>query len=285
MISDDVPVSIIVPTYNEERNLNACLQSVSWAREIFVVDSFSQDCTEDIAKAHGTRFFQHTFANYAAQKNWALDNLDISQEWVLILDADERVSRELAVEIANVTQTNDPDCPMAHHMNRRFIFMGRWIRHCGWYPSWSVRLFRRGKARYEERPVHEHMVIEGSAGYLEHDLIHEDKRGLTAWLARHNKYSSMEAQARWQAKQHPGSTGLRSRWHGSPIERKRAIREQIWPWMPSKPLLWFLYLYLLRLGFLDGWQGLTFCLLQGIQEFHVGLKLRELRGNEQDHLS
>ena len=271
-----VPVSILIPTYNEERNLTACLESVVWACEVIVVDSYSQDGTENIAIGHGAQFIQHPFENYAAQKNWALDSLEFSQEWVLIMDADERVSPELAVEIAGVVERDQSSRPVGYYINRRFIFMGRWIRHCGWYPSWNLRLFRRGEARYEERPVHEHMVVQGPTGYLQHHLVHEDRRGLTAWLARHNEYSTMEAQARWRAQQYPSSTGLRPQWRGSPVERKRAIREYMWPWLPAKPLLWFLYLYL-RLGFLDGWQGFAFCLLQGMQEFHVGLKLRELR--------
>lgn len=276
MSLDQIPVTVLIPTYNEERNLAACLQSVSWAKEIFVVDSYSNDNTENIAKANGAEFFQHPFENYAAQKNWALDNLAISQKWVLILDADERVSDDLALEIGSVLRENRPNGPVGYYINRRFIFMGRWIRHCGWYPSWNVRLFRDGRALYEERPVHEHMLVDGTVDYMKHDLIHDDQRGITAWLERHNQYSTWEAETRLRVQKEQFSNGLQSHWRGSPVERKRAIREHLWPRLPAKPIWWFCYLYLLRGGFLDGWQGFTFCVLQAVQEFHVGLKMREI---------
>lgn len=282
MLPKTVPVSILVPTYNEESNLDECLQSVAWAHEVFVVDSYSQDHTELIARAHGAQFTQHSFENYAAQKNWALDSLPISQPWVMIIDADERVTPSLSSEIAAVAQLNDEEGPVGYYINRRFIFMGHWMQHAGWYPSWNLRLFQTGKARYEDRPVHEHMVVDGPVGYLKHDLIHDDGRGIGAWLARHNEYSTMEAKARWHARQFPDSTGLPSQWRGNPVQRKRAVREHIWPRLPAKPLLLFLYLYFVRLGILDGRQGLVFCYLQAVQEFHVGLKLREISSRVPD---
>ena len=131
MDTKSVPVSILIPTYNEACNLATCLKSVAWACEVLVVDSYSQDGTPDIVIDHGAQFFQHTFENYAAQKNWALDNLPISQQWVLIVDADERVPPDLAAEIAAVAQRNESEDPVGYYINRRVIFMGRWIRYCG----------------------------------------------------------------------------------------------------------------------------------------------------------
>ena len=273
-MSARAPVAVLVPTLNEEKNLPACLHSVRWAAEIFVVDSCSTDSTREIAAAAKANFVEHAFENYAAQKNWALQTLPISQPWILILDADERVSPDLAREIAAVVAAPNP-CD-GYYINRRFMFMGRWLRHCGWYPSWNLRLFRRGHAHYEQRPVHEHMVVQGSVGYLQNDLIHADERGLAAWLQRHNHYSTLEAQAR-AAAQTSIKTGLEPGWLGSPVQRKRVIKELIWPHLPAKPLLWFVYMYILRAGFLDGRQGFSFCVLQAMQEHHIGLKLRELR--------
>ncbi len=266
-----IPLSILIPTLNEEANLPACLQSCAFADQVVVVDSLSSDGTRAIAEKHGAQLFEHRFENYSAQKNWALDTLPWRNGWIFILDADERFSPELADEVGR--RISDPGEHVAFQVNRRFIFLGRWIKHCGWYPSWNLRLFRRGKARYDGRPVHEHMIADGPVGFLDHDLIHEDQKGISAWLDRHNRYSTAEATARlW-----PRTTPLSLSAVKDPILVKRLIRERVWPWVPAKPVAFFAYMYFLRLGILDGWPGLAFSLLQAQQEFHVGLKVRERR--------
>lgn len=271
-------LSVLVPTLNEELNLAACLESVAWADEIFVVDSFSTDATLEIARRYTDRVYQHAFVNYSLQKNWALDTLPFAHEWVLILDADERVTPELRQEIQQTLAR--PDACDGYYLNRRFYFLGRWIRHCGWYPSWNLRLFKHALGRYDQREVHEHLVLRGRVGYLKHDLIHEDRRPLEAFLARHNRYSSLEAKARLKAERNRQATALRASPFGGPVERKRWLRERVWPRLPLKPALLFLYMYLVRAGFLDGPEGLAFCLFHAFQEFTVGLKLRELRARE-----
>ena len=386
------PVSVLVPTMDEELNLPECLDSIAWADEVFVVDSFSQDRTVEIARARGAHAVQHPFETYARQKNWALDTVPLRHEWVLILDADERVTPELRAEIKSLL-AGGPACA-GFYVNRRLIFLGRWIRHAGWYPSWNLRLFQHRLGRYEDRPVHEHVVLEGRVGYLRHDLLHLDRRPLEAFIARHNRYSTLEAEARFATEwaRHPppppqhreatvtrashaashgrhtvgfssqtashGSTSVTRASHGpaesvtraadrqaesvtraadaqaesitrtaggqaesligaargeaesveraaygharsaaraslgeaqtvarslasalfgAPVERKRFVRERIWPRVPAKPLALFLYMYLLRRGFLDGRAGLVFCVFHAFQEFMVGLKLEELR--------
>ena len=269
-----LPLSVLVPTLDEELNLPDCLQSVAWADEVFVVDSLSRDRTVEIARAHGAHVVQHAFEGYSRQKNWALGTLPFRHDWVLILDADERVTPELRAEIEVVLRA--PGCA-GYYLNRRFIFLDTWIRHAGWYPSWSLRLFRHRLGRYDDREVHEHLVLDGPAGYLRHDLLHHDRRGLEAFVARHNRYSTLEALARFKAgRGAPDRARLPTRWLGSPVERKRFLRERVWPRVPAKPLALFVYMYLIRRGFLDGRAGLALCVFHAFQEFMVGLKLAEL---------
>jgi len=272
-----LPLSVLVPTLDEELNLPDCLDSLQWADEVFVVDSFSKDRTLEIARARGAHVVQHAFESYSRQKNWALDNLPFRNEWVLIVDADERVTPELRCEVEQVLASNTAAFE-GYYVNRRFIFLGTWVRHAGWYPSWNLRLFRHRLGRYDDREVHEHIVLNGGVGYLRNDLLHFDKRGLEAYIARHNHYSTLEAAARLKAER---NTADRARLPvsllASPVQRKRFVRERIWPSVPFKPLALFVYMYVLRRGFLDGRAGLALCVFHAFQEFMVGLKLAELR--------
>ncbi|MGD0075876.1 MAG: glycosyltransferase family 2 protein [Candidatus Binataceae bacterium] len=266
-------ITALIPTCNEEINLHDCLASLrGWVDEIFVVDSFSTDRTCEIARAAGARVVQHEYRGPAEQKNWALDNLPIKSDWILILDADERVGAELRDEILGLVASN-PDY-QGFHLNRLFIFYGRPIRHCGWYPSWVLRLFRRGVARYENRAVHEHMLVSGPVGFCRADLLHEDRRDLTHWIDKHNRYSSLEASEMMRARTGESRTALRL--HG-PLAFKRLIKERLWPYLPGRALIYFLYLYVVRLGFLDGVAGWRFCLMHASVEFWTSMKYWELR--------
>lgn len=276
------PLSFLVPTLNEEVNLPACLRSVEWADEVWVVDSFSTDRTLQIAEQFGAHTVQHAFENYSRQKNWALDTLPFRHPWVFILDADERITPPLRAEIERiVAQAELPTgVPVGYYVNRRFMFLGHWIRHAGWYPSWNLRLFLHQRGRYDDREVHEHLVLDGPAGYLREDMLHDDQRGLEAYVARHNRYSTLEAAARFKAERNlAGRARLPARVLGSPVERKRFLRERVWPKVPARPLALFVYMYLVRRGFLDGRAGLALCVFHAFQEFMVGLKLGELRRN------
>ncbi|MDQ6673613.1 MAG: glycosyltransferase family 2 protein, partial [Chloroflexota bacterium] len=227
-------VSVLVPTLDEELNLPACLESVAWADEVFIVDSFSHDRTIDIARAKGAHVVQHAFESYSRQKNWALESLPFRNDWVLIIDADERVTSAVRAEIESLSPGAGCD---GYYLNRRFVFLGAWIRHSGWYPSWNLRLFRHRLGRYDDREVHEHVVLQGQAGYLRNDLLHLDQRGLEAFVARHNRYSTLEASARFKAERDaPDRAALPVSLLVSPIHRKRFLRELVWPWVPGKPL-------------------------------------------------
>src|SRR5258706_971838 len=171
------PIAIIIPTKNEEVNLPFALASVAdWAEQVFVLDSGSTDRTEQIANQHGAQFVYHPWEGYARQKNWGLDNLPITTPWIFILDADEVITPQLRDELTRIATANN--CHEAGvYVNRYLIFLGKKIKHCGYYPSWNVRFFRRGKARYEERQGHEHMIVNGRAGYLKRGGMEQHDRG------------------------------------------------------------------------------------------------------------
>ncbi len=274
------PLSVLITTFNQEVNITPCLESVvGWAKEVWVLDSFSTDRTVELIQRYPVQFKQRIFDGFALNKNWALEHLPWAHEWVLILDADESVPQALKKEIeaALMPSGNGFD---GFYLNRRVYFLGRWLRHCGWYPNWNLRLFRHRLGRYENRAVHEHLILRGKAGYLKNDLIHDDRRGLVEWIARHNHFSSLEAKERLAALHRTKETGFRGSLFGGPIERRRFLKERVFFKLPAKPLFCFLYMYVVRSGFLDGAAGLRFCLLHGIQEYHVSLKLGELERNK-----
>jgi glycosyltransferase involved in cell wall biosynthesis len=275
-------VSVLIPVKNEEANLPDCLESVRWAQEIFVVDSQSTDGTARIAEAAGAVVVQfHYPGEGPKKKNWSLANLPFGNEWVLIVDADERVPAELAAEIRQSTER--PGGPDGYYINRRLIFLGRWIRHCGWYPSWNLRLFRHRLGRYEsvkveapqtgDNEVHEHIVLQGQAGYLRQDLLHHDYKTLFHYIERHNRYSDWDSAVYLQLRQEP--LFVRDHLEG-PLRRKRVLK-RLWVRLPCRPLLRFLYMYVLRAGFLDGAAGWHFSLLASIHEYHISVKMRERR--------
>ncbi len=280
-------ISVLIPVKNEERNLPDCLASVAWSDDIFVVDSHSADRTEEISRSAGAQVVQFDYDGGARKKkNWALDTLPFKHEWVLIVDADERVPPVLKEEMFAAIQAGDAD---GFYLNRRFYFMSRWIRHGGWYPSWNLRLFRHRLGRYEtlgaaagaqsgDVETHEHVVLNGRVAYLRHDLIHEDYRDLFDFIERHNRYSSWDAHVYRELVR--GGGELNASLSGAPVERKRFLKK-IWVRLPFRPLLRFLLMYVLRGGFLDGRAGFHFCVLQSISEYHVGLKIRELERREQ----
>ncbi len=271
--------SVMIPTKNEEVNLPYALASVvGKAREVFVLDSGSTDRTEKIARDGGAQFVYQPWLGYARQKNWGLDNLPIKTPWVFILDADEVITEQLATELSTVADT-DNCAENGFYINRHFIFLGRRIRHCGYYPSWNLRYFRHGKARYEEREVHEHMVVDGKVGYLKGEMEHHDRRGMDFYIAKHNHYSTLEARELFRIEQNVTDGTMAFRFFGGPIERRRWIKHKIWPHLPARWLARFGYMYLLRLGILDGVAGFHFCLFLASYEHQITLKLIELRGN------
>lgn len=262
-----IPVSVLIPAKNEELNLPACLESLAQADEIFMVDSQSSDRSVEIAESYGSKVVQFYFnGGRPKKKNWSLDNLPFRNEWVLIVDCDERITPELWAEIARSIQKDDYN---GYFINRKVFFLGKWIRYGGKYPDWNLRLFKHKQGRYEnlkteevpntgDNEVHEHVILEGKVGYLKEDMIHEDFRDVYHWLERHNRYSNWEARVYYnllEGKDDLGTIG--SNLLGNVVQRKRFLKK-VWVRLPFKPILRFLIFYIIRLGFLDGRAGYIF---------------------------
>ena len=257
------PVAAVVLTYNEERNLPDCLASLAgWVDELYVVDSGSTDRTLDIARDAMAVVVQHPFEHYGAQRNWAIDNLPIAAPWTLHVDADERVTPELRDAIIAALSGNAADVE-GYLVSRRTMFMGRWIRHGGHYPAWHLRLVRTGVGRCEDRLYDQHFYVSGPVQKLQGDLIDTLTPDVATFTARHLRWAALEAA---EHESPPGAAGrIRGRLDtANAIERRRWLRD----WYARLPLfvrptLYFLYRYVVRLGFLDGRAGLVFHVLQG----------------------
>jgi glycosyltransferase involved in cell wall biosynthesis len=289
-----IPVSVLIPAKNEEKNLPACLKSVERADEVYVVDSQSTDRTVEIATGFGAKVEQFYFnGQWPKKKNWALDKLPFRNEWVLIVDCDERIPDDLWDEIAIAIQ--NPDCD-GYHLKRKILFLGRWLRHGGKYPDLNLRLFRHRLGRYEDlktqdvpntgdNEVHEHVILKreqatvdrSRIGLLQHDMIHEDFRDIYQWIERHNRYSNWEARLYLNFLEGKANEGtIKANLFGNPLERKRFLRK-LWVWMPFRPLIRFIVVYFLLRGFLDGKAGYIHARLISQYEYQIGVKLYELR--------
>ncbi len=271
-------IEVIIPVKNEAKNLPFALQSVvEWADKVWVIDSESTDETCAIAEKAGAEVVVQPWLGHAKQKNWAIQNLDIKADWVFILDADEAILPELKAELLAIAAQPIESVPeSAFNINRYFIFLGKRIRHCGYYPSWNVRFFKQGKALYEEREVHEHMVVQGAIGKLQGHMEHYDRRGLEVYMAKHNRYSTLEAKEILTQIEKRDET-IDASLFGTAQQRRRWIKQHIYPKLPAKWLCRFFWMYILRLGFLDGLTGLRFCLFISSYELLISLKMIELK--------
>lgn len=270
-------LSVLVLTLNEEANLPACLHSVSWSDDIVVLDSMSTDRTPALALDLGARVIQRPFDNWSAHQNWAVQNIPFKHPWVYYSDADELVTPALRDELLAVSAR--PDNPhAAYRLRYRNYFMGRWIRHCGIYPVWVLRLFRPEKVRWE-RLVNPVARVQGPEGRLEgHFEHHSFNKGLAAWFDKHNRYSTLEAEEALKSLA-AGEPRWSALFSANPAHRRHALRALSFR-VPSRPLLRFIYMYLLRLGVLDGLPGYHYCRLMAIYEYMIALKMNELRRRE-----
>ena len=277
-----LPVSVVLPVLNEATNLPEALRSVSWADEVVVIDSGSTDATRDIAQAAGARLVDfHYDGGPQKKKAWTVATQTFRNEWLLFLDADERVTPALRDEIESAIRNPEFE---ALALDREFIFMERSLR-C-FRPNWNVRLFRYGSVEMEDlglhdlpgtgdNEIHEHFVPTGRLDFLEAPLLHHDYRGIGPWFDRHNKYATWEAHLYAKLRREPIGVSPWELLRMDAFRRKRVAR-QIWVRLPARPALRFLIWYFLRGGFRDGRVGLLFCYLMSTYELMVSLKLREL---------
>jgi len=244
-----LPISVFIPTLNEEDRLGRCLASLDWAGEVVVVDSGSRDGTVEVAKSFGASAVHHAWEGFSRQKEFALTQC--RNDWALWLDADEEVSPDLADAIRRVF-SGAPVAADGFAVARRTVYLGKPLRFGGWYPDWKVRLFRRDRVRFDGKSVHESAVVEGRIERLDGDLLHYSYRDLSHHLEKINVYSTLWA-------------------------REAAGRVTPRPWdLLVHPPAKFVKAYLLRLGFLEGWRGLVVALLGAHYVAMKYAKLREL---------
>jgi (heptosyl)LPS beta-1,4-glucosyltransferase len=242
------PISVVVIAKNEEKNICECLQSVSWCDDIVVVDAESKDATVAIAKKFTPKVFVRPWSGFAETKTFGV--AQAKHDWIFWLDADERVLPELAVEIQNVISTNPSQA--AFTVGRRAYFLGKWIRHSGWYPGKVPRLFNKRRAKFSSAPVHEGLEINGIVGTLQHDLLHFTDPNLFHYFEKFNRYTTLAADDAFQRK-----------------KRSRLIDLIVRP-----PWLFF-KMYVLRLGFLDGTHGFLLAILSSAYVFTKYAKIWE----------
>lgn len=272
------PVSVMIFTLDEEIHLPSCLDALGWCDDVIVVDSFSTDRTETICRERGVRFYQNRFEGFGSQRNWALDNAQPRYPWILILDADERVTPELAAEL-RVIAADDPAGVGAFRVRRRFHMWGRWLRHSSLYPTWVVRFIRRDRVRYINRGHAETQDVQGEIRDLAHDLIDENLKGIDEWFERQNRYSRKDAEFEIAAERgglRPGDLLT-----ADPLVRRAALKRLAWR-LPARGFIYFLYSYVWRRGFLDGRDGFVFCRMRAMYQSEVAIKKYDLRRRNKD---
>jgi glycosyltransferase involved in cell wall biosynthesis len=284
-------LSILIPIKNEAGNLPRCLTCVNWADDIWVVDSQSTDSSEEIARMEDEQrakegssrvhFVQFQFnGTWPKKKNWALENLPFKHEWVFILDADEVLPPDAEAEIAAIVSDSNHSID-GYWINRRFMFMGKWLRHA-YYPNWNLRLFRHRLGRYEkitdidtasgDNEVHEHVVVNGKTGRLRCEMDHYAFPSVDVFIEKHNRYSNWEARVAVSGKLQDSTVGLQN----SRVGWRRRLKA--WSHhLPCRPSLRFAYIYFWQRGFLDGLEGYYFARLHAVYELLCVIKERELR--------
>ena len=280
--SDSIAVTVVIPTRNEARHLASCLEGVRRFSEVYVVDSQSTDSTVEIARAFDADVVQfHYQGGWPKKRQWAIDSLPLENNWILLLDADEVLTSDLADEIED--SVNDPNF-MGYQVFLRLSFLGRELRFGG-NGFWKLSLFRRGKGHFECRlkdqdqsmgdiEVHEHIVVDGRVGKLRHALPHHNIESLARYLTKHNEYSNWEARVLSQATE--PCDELPPALFGNQAQRRRWLKKRFFG-LPGSPVFFFLYKYILRLGILDGVPGLIYCALQSTHFFHIKAKMYELK--------
>ncbi len=271
-------ISVLILTKNEERNLPGCLESVAWSDDVHVYDSLSEDGTVAIAEAHGAIVRQRPFDNYAAQRNAALHGLNFKYPWLLILDADERIPDALRGEMLKKIREASQDVA-AFRLRRRDFLGATWLKRSQLSP-WYIRLVHPKRVHYE-RAVNEILKVEGRIEDLTQPFDHYPfSKGMVHWLAKHNTYSTMEAQYLVHSRQSKPSFSMLRAFIQRDFNERRYHQKEFFYRLPARPLLKFLLIYIFRCGFLDGRAGLTYATLQAIYEYMIVLKTRELENVE-----
>jgi len=267
-------VSVVVIARNEEANLPRCLKAVTFTDDILVVDDGSEDNTVKVAEQAGARVVAHPMKNFADQRNWAMENGKLQNDWVLHLDADEVITEELAGEIPERVRHSAADVA-GFYMSRKTMLGNRWLRFSATYPAWVPRLVSRNRVRFIQDGHGDKLgEVRGGFEYLKNPCLHYNfSKGWSDWLARHNSYSTLEA---IKLIEDMPTERFSSLFSIDPATRRKALRSVSYR-LPLRPWLRFFYVYVLRLGFLDGKPGLTYSVLQAFYEYMICLKVSEMR--------
>jgi glycosyltransferase involved in cell wall biosynthesis len=268
-------ISVLILTKNEQQDLPACLASVRWCDDIHVFDSYSTDQTVEIAKAAGCSVTQRYFDNWAAHQNWGMENLQFKNQWVLYIDADERVSTELRT--AALSAVKNPGSVAAFRLRRRDFFLdGTWLRHSQISPFY-LRLFRPSQIRYE-RLVNPVSIVDGPIGKIEGYLDHYPfSKGIDFWVSRHLKYADFEARMILENRRKGGEFSVAKALFSSDFTERRFHQKELFYRLPCRPLLKICYMLFVRLAFLDGRAGIVYAKLQAFYEYLIVLREFELQ--------
>ena len=271
---------VVILTYNEEIHIERAIKNVlHWADKIIVLDSYSRDNTVEIAKQLDTEVIFRQFDNYKNQRQYAIDYCKNLTEWMLFLDADEYLLNELKNEITAAIKNKNI---AGYYLPRRFIFMGKWIKHGGYYPCYLLRLFKPEIAKINGI-INEHVSIDGRTEKLKYDFVDHNLKNIECWIDKHNKYTNFEAQNLWMLKNN--NTHSKKFKLSVQAERKQWIKQKIWNRLPllSRSFIYFIYRYFFFLGFLDGKEGFIYHLLQGgWNYFLVDVKYIEMKKKQNE---
>ena len=272
-VPDPLPLTVVILSRDEARHIERCIASVrDIAARIVVVDSGSTDATRDLARTAGAEVFENPWVNYATQFNWALDRTGIATAWTFRLDADEIVLPELATALPAALAS----AAAGLTVNRRIHFLGRWLRWGTIYPVRTLRLWRTGRGRCEDRWMDEHIIVDGPVAHLDADIADINLNNIGWWTDKHNRYATRLAIDELLAR--PDSAGGSA--IGTTARARRFVKQRIYPHLPLgfRAIPVFGYRYVFRAGFLDGWQGLVFHTLQSLwYRFLTDVKIREIR--------
>lgn len=270
-------ISVLIITKDEEHDLAQCLATLTWADDIHVFDSFSSDKTIDIAKKAGVHVSQRQFDGYASQRNAALKSLSFKYEWILILDADERVSIQLVEEMQSAVKEASPN-HSAFRLRRKDYFFGKWLKHSQISPFY-IRLVKKGMVIYH-REINEVLEVDGHISELNHSFDHFPfSKGISHWIDKHNRYSSMEAQRCIMEQSDEFQFSVFKAIFSKDFHQRRYHQKGLFYKLPGRPFIKWFYMVFIKKAFLDGFAGITYASLQSIYEYFIFLKTKEIRNN------
>lgn len=267
-------LSVVITTFNEEKNIKDCLESIKWVDEIIIVDGGSEDRTREIARNYTDKIFQkENTSNLNINKNFGFESA--KNKWILSLDADERIPENLKEEIIGTINKSNVD---GYLIPRKNYFLGKWIRHCGWHPDYQLRLFKKGKGVFECVHVHELIKIEGNIDYIKNPFLHFSYPDLTTYIKKLNFYTTFEAEFIYKEKMGK-IKNIFLNFITKPQNRRPILRHIWWKYIPCKPLFRFFLIYFLQKGFLDGKRGLILAFCSAFSDYVSMAKYWYLRIN------